>query len=283
MSVYSALLNSDSASTAPNVNAQPVLQCVQIKPLAAQQGSPERYRVVFSDIVNFIQSMLATQCNRHVHEGKLKKGCFVRLKNYQSNAVKGKRILIVLDLEVLEELGVYEKIGEPKALDVKPEEDEKPQNTTISSNGFYGNKPQQQQQQIPQKQSLPSRAGGAVSANIYPIEALSPWAHKWTIKARCTNRSDIKTWHNRNGEGKLFSVNLLDDSGEIKATGFNDQCDMFYDLFQEGGVYYVSNPCKVGFAKKQYSTLTNDYELTLENGTIIEKVSHFSCWSRRCH
>ena len=164
-------------------------------------------------------------------------------------------------------------------MDVKTEEDAKPQPTTISSNGFYGNKPQPQQQQQPQKQSLPSRTGGASSAshaNIYPIEALSPWAHKWTIKARCTNRSDIKTWHNRNGEGKLFSVNLLDDSGEIKATGFNDQCDTFYELFQEGGVYYVSSPCKVGFAKKQFSNLNNDYELSFENGTVVEKVSYFN-------
>ena len=36
----------------------PVLQCVQIKPMASQQGQ-ERYRVVMNDSVNFIQCMLA--------------------------------------------------------------------------------------------------------------------------------------------------------------------------------------------------------------------------------
>jgi hypothetical protein len=46
-------------------NAQPVLQCVQIKPLVGQQGSTERYRVVFSDIRNFVQSMLATRAFCH--------------------------------------------------------------------------------------------------------------------------------------------------------------------------------------------------------------------------
>lgn len=110
-------------------------------------------------------------------------------------------------------------------------------------------------------------------ANIYPIEALSPYAHKWTIKARCTNKSDIKTWHNKNGEGKLFSVNLLDESGEIRATGFNDQCDAFYELFQEGGVYYLTSPCRVQMAKKQFTNLNNDYELTFERDTVVEKVS----------
>jgi replication factor A1 len=113
----------------------------------------------------------------------------------------------------------------------------------------------------------------SVSATIYPIEGISPYSSKWTIKARCTSKSSIKTWHHSNSEGKLFSVNLLDDSGEIRATGFNDQCDMLYDLFQEGSVYYISSPCRVQIAKKQFSNLSNDYELTFERDTVVEKVS----------
>lgn len=107
--------------------------------------------------------------------------------------------------------------------------------------------------------------------NIYPIEGLSPFSHKWTIKARVTSKSEIKTWHKATGEGKLFSVNLLDESGEIKATGFNDQCDAFYELLQEGSVYYISTPCRVNLAKKQFSNLPNDYELAFERDTLIEK------------
>lgn len=106
--------------------------------------------------------------------------------------------------------------------------------------------------------------------NIYPIEGLSPYANKWTIKARVTNKSEIRTWHKANSEGKLFSVNLLDESGEIKATAFNDQCDMLYDVLQEGSVYYIST-CRVQMAKKQFSNLSNDYELTFERDTVVEK------------
>ena len=36
------------------------LQCVQIKPMASQQGQ-ERYRVVMNDSLNFIQCMLGTR------------------------------------------------------------------------------------------------------------------------------------------------------------------------------------------------------------------------------
>lgn len=181
--------------------------------------------------------------------------------------------MIILDLEVLSDLGESEKIGEPKPLESKAEEEERNQPTMISSNGFYGSKVQNPPHQATglTRQAQPM-ASASAHATIYPIEAISPYSHKWTIKARCTSKSNIKTWHNRNGEGKLFSVNLLDDSGEIRATGFNDMCDMLYDLFQEGEVYYISSPCRVQIAKKQFTNLNNDYELTFEKDTVVEKV-----------
>jgi len=189
------------------------------------------------------------------------------------------RILVILDFEVLAEYGEFEKIGEPQALEATAKSDvqeTKPQTSNISGSNFYGNKPQGQQQN---NQPLPSRAtGGAAGGvresshgNIYPIEALSPYAHKWTIKARCTFKSEIKTWHNKNGEGKLFSVNLLDASGEIRATGFNDAVDSWYEILEEGSVYYITAPCRVQPAKKQFSNVNNDYELTFERETQIEK------------
>lgn len=202
-----------------------------------------------------------------------------RLKQFQANFVKDKHILIIIDLDVLAEYGELEKLGQPVAIEAaKPEaqEDVKPQPGNIAGNNFYGQKPPQQQaQQQQQQRSLPSRTNGAshggAHANITPIEAISPYTHKWTLKARCTHKGDIKTWHNKNGEGKLFSANFLDDSGEIRATMFNEACDQWYDVLQEGSVYYVSSPCRVQLAKKQFSNLNNDYELTFEKDTMVEK------------
>lgn len=189
-----------------------------------------------------------------------------------ANGISPPSILIVLDLEVIESLGNPERLGEPVAFEPKVEEGA---STAIGGTGFYGNK-QESSRPTPQVKKETPRAGGTGQtqhggAVIYPIEALSPYAHKWTIKARVSSKSDIKTWHKATGEGKLFSVNLLDESGEIKATGFNDQCDQFYELLQEGQVYYISNPCSVRLAKKQFSNLPNDYELTFERDTVIER------------
>ncbi|KAI1344757.1 replication factor-A protein [Xylariaceae sp. FL0016] len=254
----------------------PVLQCLQIKPLAAQQtpggAQPERYRVVLSDIHNYVQCMLATQANHVIHDNSLVRGCIVRVKSYQANAVKGKNILIILDLEVASELGIHDRIGEPAPFEAKPQQ----ANTTIGGSGFYGAK-QESTAPVKSEPASSRMAGGGSSSTsrgntvVFPIEALSIYVHKWTIKARISQKSDIKTWHKASGEGKLFSVNLLDESGEIKATGFNEQCDQFYDLLQEGQVYYISNPCRVTLAKKQFSNLPNDYELAFERDTVIEK------------
>ncbi|KAM5352484.1 hypothetical protein ACJ41O_005207 [Fusarium nematophilum] len=249
----------------------PVMQCLQVKQMAPSAQGGDRYRLVMSDGEHYVQTMLATQANHVVRDGKLVRGCFCRIKQYTPNNLKGKNILVILDLEVIESLGIQEKIGEPVAVDAKAPAQE----GAIAGGDFYGVKkeesktqPQQFQQQ---QQSVPSRPAMHGGSNIYPIEGLSPFAHKWTIKARVTSKSDIKTWHKATGEGKLFSVNLLDESGEIKATGFNEQCDAFYDRLQEGSVYYISTPCRVSLAKKQFSNLPNDYELTFERDTVIEK------------
>lgn len=183
------------------------------------------------------------------------------LKSHNNADAPDHSILVILDIEVIESLGVQEKVGNPTAVESN---DSKP--AAMTGNDFYGSKKEESK-----PQTMPSRPATHDGGNIYPIEGLSPFQHKWTIKARVTSKSDIKTWHKPTGEGKLFSVNLLDESGEIKATGFNDQCDAFYDVLQEGSVYYISSPCRVQLAKKQFSNLPNDYEITFERDTRIEK------------
>lgn len=187
--------------------------------------------------------------------------------------------MIILDLEVMRELGTPDKIGDPKSMEVTTGER---QNTTSEGASFYGARSEPAAQTTPQLQpqaqrQLTSRTGGGggssglPAATIYPIEAVSPYANKWTIKARVTSKSDIKTWKKATSEGKLFSVNFLDESGEIRATGFNAEVDQFYELLQEGSVYYISTPCKVQLAKKQFSNVANDYEMMFQQDTVIEK------------
>ena len=218
---------------------------------------------------HYIQTMLATQASHVVHEGKLDRNRLVRVKQYQANSVKGKNILIILDLEVIENIVPTDRLGSPVAYEASPA----PQ-AAIGGAGFYGTKKEEPASSAPETKPMLPRAPVRVpntDNSFTDIANISLYLRQWHIKGRVTTKSPIRTWHKPSGEGKLFSFNLLDESGEIKVTAFNEQVDEFYDIIQEGAVYCLKEPCRVNLAKKQFTNLAHEYELTLERGSVISK------------
>ena len=75
----------------PNI-PQPVLQILAVKKInATTPNSTERWRIVLSDGVFFIQSMLATQLNPLVNNNEILKGGLIKLGQYTMNKMKDKR------------------------------------------------------------------------------------------------------------------------------------------------------------------------------------------------
>lgn len=104
----------------------------------------------------------------------------------------------------------------------------------------------------------------------HPIISLTPYQNRWIIRVRVMNKSPIRTWSNAKGEGKLFSMDLMDESGEIRATAFREMVDKYYDMIQVDKIYYISRG-QLKVANKQYSTLKNDYEMTFSSDTIVQE------------
>lgn len=263
------------------VNYKPVLQILGYKKIPG--GAAERYRMLVSDGRHSHSfAMLATQLNDRLLSGELDNYAVVRVEKHICNQVQGdKRVLIILDVTVLR-LGtdVGRKLGNPQPVfgssgssGPVASNEQTVKNETKTNNEI--NRPQNSFRNTavttPTKNQNSSTAvsPSLSNARIFPIESITPFQNRWTIRARVMNRSGIKTWSNSRGDGKLFSVDLADETGEIRAVGFNDQCDKFYNVFEVNKVFYISNAF-LKSANKNFSTIKNDYEMTLKNETIVE-------------
>ncbi|KOC64699.1 Replication protein A 70 kDa DNA-binding subunit [Habropoda laboriosa] len=234
---------------------KPVLQILGHKKLASS-SSGERYRLLVSDgkRVNSF-TMLATQLNSMITENVLTEFSICQINRYAismvNNAGKQKRVMVILNIDLKvpgDEVG--HKIGNPT-------------NAEADCDSKLAQPPPQQQQQqntFMLQKNVPQPSTDNISTT--PIVALSPYQNRWVIKARVVSKSNIRTWSNSRGEGKLFSMDLVDESGEIRCTAFKDQCDKFYDMLEVGKVYYISR-ASLKTANKQFNNLKNDYEMTL--------------------
>uniref|UniRef100_A0A3Q3WHF4 Replication protein A subunit n=1 Tax=Mola mola TaxID=94237 RepID=A0A3Q3WHF4_MOLML len=119
-------------------------------------------------------------------------------------------------------------------------------------------------------QSAAETGGKIGNPTPYNNESMVPLCTcmKWTIRARVTNKSKIRNWSNSRGEGKLFSFEIVDESGEIKITAFNNEVDKFFSLVEQDKVYYISK-ATLKVANKQYTSVKNEYEMTLHAHSSI--------------
>ncbi|XP_008557136.1 replication protein A 70 kDa DNA-binding subunit [Microplitis demolitor] len=263
---------------------KPIFQILGTKRLASTEN--ERYRLLLSDgVTSNSFTMLATQLNSMVTNNELSDYSIIEITRYAlsnaNNAGKMRKIMVILGIEVkVPGSEVAGKIGHPvqQGKESGASGEEKPtQRADTSSNAENVGQNQNKrpaQNNAPfnananQKRRLNESLNSGASIMTSPIAALSPYQNKWVIKARVASKSDIRTWSNSRGDGKLFNMTLVDESGEIRCTGFTDTVDKFYNTIEVGQIYYISRGI-LKVANKNFNTTNNDYEMTLNIDTEI--------------
>ena len=75
-------------------NLQPTVQLLSVKKVpktGRDSTGPDRYRIIVSDGVQFIQAMLATQLNDLVESGQIRRNVIVRLTRFAPQNISAKR------------------------------------------------------------------------------------------------------------------------------------------------------------------------------------------------
>jgi replication factor A1 len=281
-----------------------VLQILSFKKLT-QQG---RYRCKLSDgLWEYPTCMLGTQMNTIMEDGSVQPNQIVVVKKHCVNmAPNGKPVIIVVEVEPRNNPGV--QLGSPElwSEDVAPVVTSLPPELSGASTVHSGSSVQTESEtaaaasasratgsattttqrvahpgaaDVKRTDVTKDRAGGIGGhrssdtggtqppANIFPIVSLTPYQNKWSIRACVTSKS-FRPYKNSRGEGKVMSVDLADESGEIRATAFNDVAERLERMLQQHSVYYISRGT-LKPANRVFSSINNDYELMMNQETSV--------------
>lgn len=268
----------------------PAMQVLHLKKIDQKPGGDDRWKVVLSDGNHFISGMCATQLNAKVNSGDIAQHAIIHVNEFLVNQMpSGQKIVILLNCELVNNPGT--RMGNPVDISkagnagAAPAQHSggvgggaQPMYGKVESRGNpygggggsnpYGNRGNSGG--MGQGSSNPVIRTNASSQAFTPISGLNMYSNRWVIRAKVTNKSEIRTWSNAKGEGSLFSVVLLDSSGtDVKCTFFKEAVDKFYHMLEEGSVYTFSGG-RLKVANMQYNTCKSQFEITFDPNSEIQ-------------
>ncbi|KAI3820148.1 hypothetical protein L1987_14006 [Smallanthus sonchifolius] len=244
--------NPDSSVDLPEI----VVQVLDIK------SAGNRYTFTVSDGKNKLKAILQSSLSSEVINGNIQNLGLIRVTDYTLNDIpnKNEKYLIVTKCEA-----VSPPLEAEFKADVKSEDAGivlKPKQEVVTKSAA----------QIIHEQNgnMAPAARMSMTRRVHPLASLNPYQGNWTIKVRLTAKGTMRHYKNARGEGCVFNVELTDEDGtQIQATMFNEAARKFFDVFEMGKVYYISKGT-LKVANKQFKTVQNDYEMTLNENSQME-------------
>ncbi|EDQ91528.1 uncharacterized protein MONBRDRAFT_451, partial [Monosiga brevicollis MX1] len=215
-------------------------------------------------------AMLATQLNNLIQNDYIRVNSIVRVKQGVCNLVSNRRILILLDVEVVASdydgvIGTVDSASGAAAGESSAATASTTASTEAPTNAAKHASPENPYRKASAKTPLPAFGG---DDRAIPLTSLNPYDRRWAIRVRVVAKPPIRTYNSDRGEGKIFSVDLVDASGEIRATGFNADCDRLYPLFEKNKVYMIQGG-RIKPKNRRFNQLSHEYEITFDSTTTV--------------
>lgn len=260
----------------------PIVQLIELKAASsADPNAAKRVKVKISDGEHFGIGMLTSGMAQQVLTEALRTNAFVKLKNYMVNQLQNSKICIIVDLEIVgeqdgeqvgdpvtwqEAVSAAPAVGTPGKGDGPASEGPGTTGTSRTASQFAGTPPQ-----APQGfRAPPANFTAAQLGRPMPIESLNPYSNRWTIKARVISKSELRTYNSaKMGEGKVFSMDICDDSGEMRVTLWREAAERYFELVNAGSVYLISKG-QLRVANKKFCSLNCQYEMSLSYDSILQ-------------
>ncbi|KAM0035685.1 putative replication factor A protein [Helianthus debilis subsp. tardiflorus] len=243
----------DSSTVLPEI----VLQVLDLKPAG------NRYTFNVNDGKRKLKAILQASLSSEVINGNIQNLGLIRVIDYTLNDIpnKNEKYLIVIKCEAvspaLEAEFKVEVKTEGAGIFLKPKQEVV---TKSAAQIIYE-----------QNRNMAPTARTSMTRRVHPLASLNPYQGNWTIKVRLTSKGNMRHYKNARGEGCVFNVELTDEDGtQIQATMFNEAARKFFDVFEMGKVYYISKGT-LKVANKQFKTVQNDYEMTLNENSQVEE------------
>ncbi|CAH1442944.1 unnamed protein product [Lactuca virosa] len=243
----------DSSADLPEL----VVQVLDLK------AAGNRYTFTVTDGKTKLKAILQSSLAAEVINGNIQNLGLIRVVDYTLNDIpnKNEKYLIVTKCDAVSPPLETEVKIEPKiegtGIVLKPR-----QEVVTKSAAQIVNE---------QNKNMAPSARMAMTRRVHPLASLNPYQGNWTIKVRVTAKGNMRTYKNAKGEGCVFNVELTDEDGtQIQATMFGEAARKFFEVFQMGKVYYISKGT-LKVANKQYKTVQNDYEMTLNEYSQVEE------------
>ena len=273
---------------------QPILQVLSVSTLAGQTG---RFKIVLSDGEMYSTGLLSSQIISRYGGCPFKPYQLVSLEEYVVNAVQEKVFLLVHNMTEVSPPLAAGQIGNPQVYRPNPSVPSPAAPAVpppVSVNPYASPSPFQALQTStfvnPHNQALPSHSPFAVGMAqpvqqqqayqgqtagpvrylqstevLTPMNQLTIYTQKWSIKARVSTKSEMRHFRNAKGEGQLMTVDLVDQNQtEMRATFFGSAAMKFHPILSVGKVYTFSKgsvkPANPRFnPKAQYELMFDEF------------------------